>query len=66
MFKTLLIGAALAVTATPPLPAQGPLSRNCLHSSPESAGERARREQAIAYAVKVNAAETSYSIGPPS
>lgn len=63
MVKRFLMGVTLAVAASPAL-AQGTLQRNCLHDAPESAADRARREQAIDYARKVNAAETSYGIGP--
>ena len=63
MVKLLLIGVILAAAASPAF-AQGNLQRNCLHDAPESAAERARREQAIDYARKVNAAETAQSIGP--
>ena len=63
MFKKALIGVALAVAAGPAF-AQGNAQRNCLHRGLESGAERARRQQAIDYAVKVNAAETFSSIGP--
>ena len=63
MFKTALIGVVLAVAAGPAF-AQGRAQRTCLHGGLEAPAERARRQQAIDYAVKVNAAETSFGIGP--
>jgi len=63
MFKTVLIGVALGVAAGPAF-AQGNAQRNCLHGGLEAPAERARRQQAIDYAVRVNAAEISYGIGP--
>lgn len=63
MVKLFLMGVMLAVAASPTF-AQGNLQRKCLHDAPESAADRARREQAIDYARKVNAAETAQSIGP--
>ena len=63
MFKPLLIGIALVLGGTP-LAAQVPSPRNCLHGAAESAADRARRQQAIDYATKVNVAETAYGIGP--
>jgi hypothetical protein len=63
MFKTVLIGVALGVAASPAF-AQGNAQRNCLHGGLEAPAERARRQQAIDYAVRVNAAEISYGIGP--
>jgi len=65
MFKPLLISIAVALGLTP-LAAQAPLPRNCLHGAAESAADRARRQQAIDYATKVNLAETTYGIGPHS
>jgi len=63
MLKTLLVGVALAAAMTP-LFAQGTTQRNCLHRSIEAAADRARRQQAIDYAVKVNMAESAATIGP--
>jgi len=63
MFKPLLIAIALALGLTP-LAAQAPLPRNCLHGAAESAADRARRQQAIDYATKVNVAEAAYGIVP--
>ena len=64
MLKSVLIGLTLALPAGPAAFAQGNAQRNCLHVPPESAADRARRQQAIEYATKVNAAETSYGTGP--
>ena len=44
--------------------AQGNAPRNCLHGAGESATNRARRQQAVDYAMKVNLAETMYTIAP--
>ena len=63
MFKLLLIGIALVLGGTP-LAAQVPSPRNCLHGAAESAADRARRQQAIDYATKVNVAEAAYGIAP--
>jgi hypothetical protein len=63
MFKSLLIGVVLAAAATPAFAQRNP-RQNCLHASAESAADRARRQQAIDYAMKVNVAETSQGIGP--
>ena len=65
MFNPLLTGIVLALGFTP-LAAQAPLPRNCLHGGAESAADRARRQQAIDYATKINVAETTYGIGPRS
>jgi hypothetical protein len=63
IFTLRLIGSALALGLAP-LSAQAPFSRNCLHGAAESAADRARRQQAIDYATKVNVAETAYGIAP--
>ena len=63
MMKSLWIGVTLALAAGPAF-AQGNVQRNCLHGSFESAADRARRQQAIEYATKVNLAETGATIGP--
>ena len=63
MVKTVLIGVVLAMAAGPAF-AQGNAQRTCLHGGVEAPAERARRQQAIDYAAKVNAAETFYGIGP--
>jgi len=63
MMKSVWIGVTLALAAAPAF-AQGSLQRNCLHGPIESAADRARRQQAIEYATKVNLAETGATIGP--
>jgi hypothetical protein len=63
MFKPRLIGIALALGLAP-LSAQVPFPRNCLHGAAESAADRARRQQAIDYATRVNVAETASGIAP--
>ena len=63
MVKSLLIGVALTAAATPAF-SQGNPQRNCLHGRGESPAERARRQQAIEYATKVNLAETTIAVGP--
>jgi hypothetical protein len=50
MLKSILVGAMLLSPAAA-------FAQNCLHGSGETAGERARREQAIQFARHVNAAE---------
>jgi hypothetical protein len=73
MVKSMLIGVTLAAAAGPAFAqgniaqgniAQGSAQRNCLHAGAESAADRARRQQAIDYAMKVNVAETLWGIGP--
>src|SRR4051812_28636541 len=63
MVKTVLIGIALALAGGPAL-AQRSAPQNCLHEAPESSAERARRQQAVEYAIKVNVAETRIGVGP--
>ena len=59
MFKSLLIAAAVSVAGgATSIPAQVVPRRTCLHGADESAAERARREQAVDYATKVNVAES--------
>ena len=78
MVKSMLIGVTLAAAAGQAFAqgniaqgnisqgniAQGSAQRNCLHAGAESAADRARRQQAIDYAMKVNVAEMIYGIGP--
>src|SRR5258705_10556110 len=68
MMKSMLIGVTLAAAAGPAFAqgniAQGSAQRNCLHAGAESAADRARRQQAIDYAMKGNVAEMIYGIGP--
>src|SRR5258705_1568575 len=68
MMKSMLIGVTLAAAAGGAFGqgniAQGSAKRNCLHAGAESAADRARRQQAIDYAMKVNVAEMIYGIGP--
>lgn len=63
MFKSLLVGFTL-VLAGNPLMAQRPAQRSCLHGELESAMDRARRQQAIDYAIKINAAEAFGAVAP--
>jgi hypothetical protein len=63
MIKSLLVGLTLTLAGNP-LAAQRPLPRLCLHGEVESAMERARRQQAIDYATKINAAEGMGAIAP--
>ena len=60
MFKPILFGMVLLS-----LPAAA-FAQTCLHGSNETAGERLRREQAIAFAHQLNAAEkfAGGGIGP--
>ena len=55
MFKPTLFALSLAASAAPAV-AQN-LAPICLHGSDETAANRARRQQAVQYAGKVNAAE---------
>jgi len=64
MRNAVLIGVALALAGGPALAQGSGQARNCLHTPPESAAERARRQQAIDYAMKVNVAEARHGIGP--
>ncbi len=57
MTKSIWVGVALVLIAGPAL-AQGSAQRDCLHGTPEAAAERARRQQAIDYATRVNLAES--------
>jgi hypothetical protein len=58
MFKPILIAFALGAVVTTPGFAQAPsLTQSCLHGADETAANRARRQQAIQYAARVNAAE---------
>ena len=61
MFKSLLLGVALAATGNPLALAQGPLPRPCLHGDIESTADRTRRQQAIDYVTKLNFAEAARS-----
>src|SRR4029450_6167434 len=54
-FKPILFALSLSASAVPAV-AQN-LAQNCLHGSDETAANRARRQQAVQYAAKVNAAE---------
>ena len=54
-FKPILFALSLSASAVPAV-AQN-LVQNCLHGSNETAVNRARRQQAVQYAAKVNAAE---------
>ncbi len=54
-FKPMLFALSLAASAAPSV-AQN-LAPSCLHGSDETAANRARRQQAVQYAAKVNAAE---------
>jgi hypothetical protein len=63
MFKSVLIASTLMLAGNPLL-AQRPLPRPCLHGDLESSMERARRQQAIDYAMKINAAEAFGTIAP--
>ena len=63
MFKSLLVGLTLLLAGNPLL-AQRPGQRSCLHADLESAMDRARRQQAIDYALKVNAAEAFGTVAP--
>ena len=54
-FKPILFALTLLATATSSF-AQT-LVQNCLHGADETAANRARRQQAVQYAAKVNAAE---------
>jgi hypothetical protein len=60
---------ALGAVATPGLAwAQVPYSTfkpTCLHGPDETAANRARREQALQYAAKVNTAEAGTTVGAP-
>ena len=55
MFKPILVALSLSASAVPAV-AQN-LAQNCLHGSDETAANRARRQQAVQYAGRVNAAE---------
>ena len=55
MFKPILVALSLSASAVPAV-AQN-LAQNCLHGSDETAANRARRQQAVQYAARVNAAE---------
>lgn len=55
MFKLILVALSLPASAVPAV-AQN-LTQNCLHGSDETAANRARRQQAVQYAARVNAAE---------
>jgi len=55
MLKHILFALSLSASAVPAI-AQN-LAQNCLHGSDETAANRARRQQAVQYAAKVNAAE---------
>lgn len=55
MFKLILVALSLSASAVPAV-AQN-LAQNCLHGSDETAVNRARRQQAVQYAARVNAAE---------
>ena len=58
MFKPILIAFALGAVVTTPGFAQAPsLTQSCLHGVDETAANRDRRQQAIQYAARVNAAE---------
>ena len=58
MFKPILIAFALGAVVTSPGFAQAPeVFPGCLHGADETAANRARRQQAMQYAAKVNAAE---------
>ena len=63
MFKSLLVGLTLLLAGNPLL-AQRPRPRSCLHGDLESAMERARRQQAVEYATKINAAEAFGTMSP--
>ena len=63
MVKSLLFGMALTLAGNPVL-AQEPPLRNCLHGDRESSAERARRQQAIDYVMRVNAAEGVSALAP--
>jgi hypothetical protein len=67
MLRRMLIGFVLCVPGVSAFAQAGQLTPpNCLHGSVESPADRARRQQAIQYAVKVNLAEMATSIGPPN
>ena len=54
-FKPILFALSLAASAAPA--AAQNLAPSCLHGPDETAANRARRQQAVQYAAKVNAAE---------
>jgi hypothetical protein len=54
-FKPILLALSLSASSMPAV-AQN-LAPSCLHGSDETAANRARRQQAVQYAAKVNAAE---------
>jgi hypothetical protein len=56
VLKPILFALSLSASAAPAI-AQN-LVQNCLHGAGETAADRARREQAVQYAAKVNAAES--------
>jgi hypothetical protein len=57
MWKQIALGFALTMGSTAVF-AQGTPARDCLHGANETAANRARRQQAILYAARVNMAET--------
>ena len=63
MFKPAVMGLVFGLVASSSF-AQGRAVQGCLHGGVESADNRARRQQAIEYAAKINIAETAYTIGP--
>jgi len=63
MFKSLVVGVTVLLAGNP-LVAQRPLPRSCLHGELESAMDRARRQQAVDYALKINAAEAFGTVAP--
>lgn len=63
MFKPMLVGLTLLLAGNP-LHAQRPVPRTCLHGDMESTMERSRRQQAINYAMKINAAEAFGTVAP--
>ena len=57
MFKPILIACALGAVTTPGFAQTPNLLQSCLHGADETAANRARRQQALQYAARVNAAE---------
>jgi len=60
--KPILLALSLSAAATSAF-AQIP-AQSCLHGADETTANRGRRQQAIQYVARVNAAETGLAVGP--